>query len=98
HEKSALLHQKRGLKRARRGSNPQPPDRQPRRARKQTLKNKANAECRATKATTNATTAREGQSLTDDDMLLLVIEAWASLTPARRRMILTIVCGSNRDQ
>ena len=34
--------------------------------------------------------------MSDDDMLLQVIEAWALLTPARRRMVMAILRG-DRD-
>jgi hypothetical protein len=29
--------------------------------------------------------------MSDDDMLLQIIESWASLTPARRRMIAVLI-------
>jgi hypothetical protein len=34
--------------------------------------------------------SREGQSLTEDDMLLRVIEAWPSLPAARKQMIVVL--------
>jgi hypothetical protein len=42
-------------------------------------------------ATINATTTHERQELTDDDMLLAVIEAWPGLSTARKRMIKKLV-------
>jgi hypothetical protein len=46
----------------------------------------------------NATTASGRQEMTADDTLLQVIEAWASLTPARRQMILAILRGNDSGQ
>jgi hypothetical protein len=80
--------------RARRDSNPQLPDRQSQRGARNRRVNIADSETTPEKATKNATTAESGEEMTSDDMLLQVIEAWASLTPARRRMIAAIVVQS----
>jgi hypothetical protein len=55
------------------------------------LKTQGDSASRDFNATKNATTARERQEMTDDDMLLALIEGWPDLTTARRRMIVAIV-------
>ena len=42
------------------------------------------------KASEITSAPRDGQQMSDDDMLLHVIEMWATLTPVRRRMIVTL--------
>jgi hypothetical protein len=43
------------------------------------------------KASKKASAPCEGQQLSDDDVLLEIIEGWASLPAARKKMILAIV-------
>ena len=79
------------IQRARRDSNPQPPDRQPDRAVDSDSVNIGDSDNRNPNASKNATALREGQEVSDDDMLLRVIEAWESLTPARKKMVLALL-------
>ena len=64
--------------------------RQPRRGIKNSSVNTGDPEKAKSKASKNASAPREGQEMSDDDMLLRVIEAWASLTAARKKMILKL--------
>ncbi len=79
------------LQRARRDSNPQPPDRQPSRGVNSSSVNTGDSESAKSKASKNASAPRGRQQMSDDDMLLRVIEAWATLTPARKKMILKLI-------
>ena len=77
--------------RARWDSNPQPPDRQPSGDVNSDSVNTGDSEKTKSKASKKAPAPREGQETSDDDMLLQVIETWASLSPARKKMILKLV-------
>lgn len=79
--------------RARRDSNPQLPDRQSAGVRQNSREKQPISE----HGDSNPTTATERQGMTDDDMLLSLIEAWPDLTTARRRMIVAIVKASGLD-
>jgi hypothetical protein len=78
------------LKRGRRGSNPQPPDRQDAGAAQNRPQKSASSACNVPNATTNATTAATSDA-ESDDRLLKLIQAWTRLTRARQRMIEAIV-------
>jgi hypothetical protein len=79
--------------RARRDSNPQLPDRQSLGVVGSDSVKPSDSEQPISNASKNATKTDERKEMTSDDMLLQLIEAWATLPVARKKMIVMLLSG-----
>jgi hypothetical protein len=75
----------------RRGSTPQPPDRQPREVAGSGSETPSDSQSSASTAPENAPAPSENQMMTDDDLLLQFIESWPTLSAARKKMIAALI-------